>query len=276
MARAGALFDEQQPLVTAAVIAAQATGQSDGFRQRDVRFFIELFSNWLEPTTGEHALNLHNTQVQRYLEVLTRARWARRVGRTPPRWQLTPEGLAELLRRLVHRKNLMRLDEFFLVFHFVDAYGARLRRMAAQGGVLASKLLLVDLDELLDPERLIDRERARLAREAQRLAIRVEESQATSDHARRRLAAGAELETVIAEIEKRYPYELNSQRPLNELLSALPGPWRREELADIAELRARRFWEPLRAVLLAYDGVLERLATQRRGESEKVFVQQEK
>jgi len=63
MARLGALFDENEPLVTAAVIAAEATGGHEVFRQRDVRFFIELFSNWLEPTTGEHALALHNTQV---------------------------------------------------------------------------------------------------------------------------------------------------------------------------------------------------------------------
>lgn len=63
----------------------------------------------------------------------------------------------------------MRLDEFFLVFHFVDAYGPRLRAMAAQGGALASKLLLIDLDELLDPARLIRRERERVARETQRL-----------------------------------------------------------------------------------------------------------
>ncbi len=260
MSRSGALFDEQQPLVTAAVIAAQATGEERGFRQRDVRFFIELFSNWLESTTGEHTLNLHNTQVQRHLELLTRARWARRVGRTPPRWHLTPEGLVELLRRLVERRNLMRLDELLLVFHFVDAYGPRLRAMAAQGGTLASKLLLVDIDELLDSERLIQRERARLARETERLAVRSEESRATSALARERLRSGAPLSDVIAEVEKRYPYELNSQKPLNELLSALPAPFRKQELTEIAELRGARFWEPLRALLLACDAILAGLS----------------
>src|SRR5436190_8135938 len=120
MPRAGALLDENTPLIHAAVIAAEATGRDDGFRQRDVRFFVELFSNWLEPTTGDRALALHNTQVQRHLDVLTRARWATRVGRSPPRFHLTPEGLEELLRRLVHRRDLTRLDEFFLVFHFIE------------------------------------------------------------------------------------------------------------------------------------------------------------
>ncbi|HMJ10455.1 MAG TPA: hypothetical protein VK524_03560, partial [Polyangiaceae bacterium] len=199
---------------------------------------------------------LHNTQVQRHLDVLTRAKWARRVGRTPPRWQLTAEGLAELLRRLVYRKNLMRLDEFFLVFHFVDAYGARLRAMATQGGSLASRLLLVDLDELLDPVSLIARERAHVAREVKRLEVRSQESRATSALARERLSAGASLASVVREVEQRYPYELNSQKPLSELMNALPEPWQREELAEIAELRSSRFWGPLRALLLEYDAIL--------------------
>src|SRR6185312_15360282 len=145
MPRTGTVFEERNSIVTAAVIAAQATSP-DAFRQRDVRFFIELFSNWLEPTTGEHTLAIHNTQVQRHLEGIVRARFAVRAGRTPPRFRLTPEGLIELMRRLVLRTNLMRLDEFFLVFHFLDAYGPRLRAMASQ-----SRLLAVDLDELVDP-----------------------------------------------------------------------------------------------------------------------------
>src|SRR5262245_46249871 len=102
MPRGGAVFDESEPVIHAAVIAAEATGRDEGFRQRDVRFFVELFSNWLESTTGNRALAVHNTQVKRHLDVLTRARWASRVGRSPPRWHLTPEGIEELLRRLVH------------------------------------------------------------------------------------------------------------------------------------------------------------------------------
>jgi hypothetical protein len=266
MARIGALFDENEALVTAAVIAAEATGEHDGFRQRDVRFFIELFSNWLESTTGEHALALHNTQVQRHLDILTKAKWARRVGRTPPRWHLTPEGLAELLRRLVHRRNLTRLDEFFLVFHFVDAYGARLRAIAEKGGLLASKLLLHDVTRLLDPGELIRRERECVARELARLAVRSEESRLTGELSHRRLAAGAPLAEVIREIEQRYPYELNSQKPLRELLAALPVPWQREEISEIAGLRSSRFWEPLRRLLEQYDAILEALEREPREE----------
>src|SRR6187455_457662 len=126
MARAGAVFQEREAIVTAAVIAAQAIGADGNFRQRDVRFFIELFSNWMQSTTLSWALEVHNAQVLRYLDVAVSAGWARRVGRAPPQYRLTPEGLLELLGRLGARKDLTRLDEFFLVYHFFDAYAARL------------------------------------------------------------------------------------------------------------------------------------------------------
>lgn len=258
MPRTGAVFETRTPIVTAAVIAAQAT-LADGFRQRDVRFFIELFSNWLEQTTGDHTLAIHNTQVQRHLDGLAGARFATRVGRSPPRFRLTPEGLIELLRRLVHRSDLMRLDEFFLVFHFLDAYGSRLRALAAHGGALESRLLAVDVDELVDPSRLVSRERERVAREVTRLSVRSDESRRTAALARALTTQGASLAEVAKGVERRFPYELNSQKPLTELLSALPEPWRREELLDIAERRAERFWEPLRTLLLHYDSVLAEL-----------------
>jgi hypothetical protein len=255
VARSGTVFEARTPVVTAAVIAAQAT-LADGFRQRDVRFFIELFSNWLEQTTGDHALAIHNTQVQRYLGGLASAKFATRVGRSPPRFRLTPEGLVELMRRLVNRSDLMRLDEFFLVFHFLDAYGPRLRGMATRGGALPSRLLAVDLDELVDPARLLSRERERVARELSRLSVRCDESRKTGELARALSARGEPLDAIVQGVEKRFPYELNSQKPLTELLSALPEPWRKEELMDIAERRANRFWEPLCALLAHYDAVL--------------------
>jgi hypothetical protein len=259
MARAGTLIDDRSPIVTAAVIAAQATG-SDGFRQRDVRFFIELFSNWLEPTTGAHTLPVHNTQVQRHLNGLTKARLAQRVGRSPPRFHLTPDGLVELLRRLVLRHDLMRLDEFLLVFHILDAYGARLRAMAVRG----SRLFALDLDQLVDPARLLARERERVAHERAKLAVRCEESRKTGALARAAIARAAPIDAVIREVEGRYPYELNSQKSLTELLSALPESWQREELVVNAERRADRFWEPLRALLTHYDKILADLQPSKR------------
>src|SRR5262252_82394 len=260
MSRSGAVLLEDEPLLAAAVIAAQATLEKNGFRQRDVRFFLELFSNWLQSTTGTWTLELHNTQVQRALDLHAVAGWAARIGKKPPRYRLTPEGLVELLRRLVRRKNLARPDEFFLVFHIIDAYGPRLRALVMRGGMLASRTLAVDVDELLDPAKLVQRERATVARELERLALRVEEARQTSALTRKLLKEKASLSEVVAAVEKRFPYGLNSQKPLSELFQDLPAPWRRAELEEIAERRAGGLWGPTRDLLVAYDRILAGLA----------------
>jgi hypothetical protein len=250
---------EHEPLVAAAVIAAQATLDASGFRQRDVRFFLELFSNWMQSTTGSWALALHNTQVQRTLDLYTAVGWAARIGKKPPRYRLTAEGFVELLRRLVQRRNLTRLDEFFLVHHIIDAYGQRLRALVEQRGLYASRALALDVGELLDTDGLIQRERAAVGRELERLALRVEEAQQTGALTRRLLKDKVPLGDIVGAVEQRYPYELNSRKPLTELLGGLPAPWRRDELETMADRRATGLWAPTRELLVAYDRILERL-----------------
>jgi hypothetical protein len=254
---------EREPLLAAAIIAAQATLGGSGFRQRDVRFFLELFSNWLESTTKEWTLSVHNAQVQRTLELHAEIGWAKRVARRPPRYRLTSDGLIELLRRMVQRKNLTRLDEFFLVFHVLDAYGPRLRGLVEQSGALAGQSLVLDVDELLDADRFVARERASVAREVERLELRIVESRQTSELSRALLREGKTMAEVMSHVQERFPYELNSQKPLTELLEQLPAPWRRVELEEAALARATGLWEPTRELLLAYDRILAELECRR-------------
>lgn len=261
MPRTGAVFLENERLVAAGVIAAQATGEDGDFRQRDVRFFIELFSNWMQSTTQSWSLSIHNAQVSRYLDVAVGAGWAKHVGRNPPRYRLTPEGLLELLTRLGTRRDLTRLDEFFLVYHFFDAYGTRLKTLVDKSGPLASKALALDVDKLLDKQALVARERALVARELARLAVRSEESRKISGIAKALLARGEPLARVVREVQERFPYELNSQKPMDELLGALPEPWRRAELESAAERRAATLWDPTRTLLARYDEVLASLSS---------------
>ncbi|MET0794533.1 MAG: hypothetical protein ABW061_23635 [Polyangiaceae bacterium] len=259
MSRSGDLFADNEAIVAAAVVASQATLGNDGFRQRDVRFYISVFSNWLEATTGVWTLDLHNAQVQRYLDLLVKTGWAKRPGRKPPRYCLTPEGLLRLLERIGQRKNLKRFDEFFFILHVFHAYGDRLRGLVQQTGPFNSKSLSVDLDELLDFRRLIARERALVQRESLRLSVRIQESRATSELTRSLLSQGRSLEDAVRAVEQQFPYEMNSQKPLGELFAQLPAPFRRVELETIAELRASTLWEPTRALLQSYLGILDSL-----------------
>lgn len=260
MARTRSVNHDHEALFAASVIAGQATLGAAGFRQRDVRFFLELFSNWLEATTNSSTLQVHNTQIQRTLEQHRAAGWTKRLRGAPPRYRVTPEGILSLLRRLVERTSLRRLDEFFLVFHILDAYGARIRALIAESGLLASHRLLVDFDELLDPRQLIARERALVGRELERLSVRMQESRAMHAMTRDLLAKGEPLAAVIAAVERRFPYELNSQKPLRELLSGFPAAWQRSEISVAAERRAAGLWHPTRELLAAYDRILRELA----------------
>jgi hypothetical protein len=259
MSRTGDLFSENEAIVAASVVAAQATLGSEGFRQRDVRFYISVFSNWLEATTGAWTLDLHNAQVQRYLDLLVKTGWAKRPGRKPPRYCLTPEGLLRLLERIGQRKHLKRFDEFFFILHVFHAYGDRLRGLVQQTGPFNSKSLSVDLDELLDYRHLIARERELVLRESLRLRVRIKESRATSELTRTMLTQGHSLDDAVRAVERQFPYEMNSQKPLAELFAQLPAPFRRVELETIAELRATTLWEPTLALLQGYLAILDSL-----------------
>ena len=68
--RRNSLADQYRPLFAAGVLAAHFTRLRRGFRPKDFRFLVELFSNWMEATIGDTSLPLQNVQVGRYLERL--------------------------------------------------------------------------------------------------------------------------------------------------------------------------------------------------------------
>jgi hypothetical protein len=183
-------------------------------------------------------------------------KWTRIVGKRPPRFWLGAEGMLGLLRKLALSPMPFRHGEFFFVFHFLDVYGGRLRAMAERPPFDAA-LLAVDLAELLDPKRLVTRERKRVAVQIARLTARADEAMKTGQLARKLFAKKLPLERVISDVEAKYPYELNSQKPLRELLALLPEAWRQDELTATAERRASQLWSSQRSLLMAYDHILE-------------------
>ena len=89
-----------EPYFLAAVLAAQFQFQKAGFRQKDVRFLIELFSNWMEASLGDVTLPVQNVQIARYLEQLTASGVAKKLrGKNPPRYELSRPGMGKLIRK---------------------------------------------------------------------------------------------------------------------------------------------------------------------------------
>ena len=65
-------------------------------------------------------------------------------------------------------------------------------------------------------------------------------------------AQGAKIEAVVLELEKKYPYELNSQKPLSELFSDIPADIAQWELMHGNAKRVSEMWEPSKLLLKTY------------------------
>src|SRR5262245_51590688 len=129
-------LERYRVLFHAAAIAAHARFNKEGFRQKDFRFLIELFSNWLEATLEGSSLEVENTQIARYLTGLVEEGWAKQTGGTRPRYRLTRDGLVEQLSRLVDRQYWWPIEDFFFVYYFLDSYRHRIEGLINGAGPL--------------------------------------------------------------------------------------------------------------------------------------------
>ena len=103
-------------LFDAAAIGAHARFSTRGFRHIDLRFLVELFSNWLECALEGPSLAVENTQIARYLAGLAQEGLAKQLGgQAQPRYRLTRVGLVENLTGLVNRLQWWPIEEFFFV-----------------------------------------------------------------------------------------------------------------------------------------------------------------
>ena len=66
--RKSSLALHYQAYFHAATLGAESNFRHRGFRQKDFRFLLELFANWMECSLPGGGLGLHNAQVARYLE----------------------------------------------------------------------------------------------------------------------------------------------------------------------------------------------------------------
>ena len=259
MARNESIPARFELLLCAATVAAHSSTEHPGFRQKDVRFLFDLFTNWVEACFSSGVPPVQNTQIVRYLDLLVRGGYIKRTAeRMKPRYRLTRIGLIELLTRIVNAKVVHR-EEFFFLFYFVKNYRVRLSGLVQREGSQFPPSLRIELEALLDVRALIEREIARTEAEIRKLAARMHDADATSDLARARLKQGVPLRAIVEEAEKKYPYEFNSQKPLHELIDSIPGDQRQWEIEVGNRKRSEELWAPMRQVLRGYLAELKKL-----------------
>lgn len=246
--------------VAAAVVAAHASSFDSGFRQRDLRFFAELFLNWGEDSF--YLPDIQNTQLVRYLTELSENGFAKRTRKQKiPSYRLTRVGLLELVTRMTDSRLHTSPQAFLFVLCFIISYRDRIEELVKREGAQFPPSLRIELEALLNPGELLDAELRRIEKAVARLQKRVEDAEKTSALVTQRLATGVPFQDVVLEAERKFPYELNSRKPLRELVAGIAGDQREWELRVGNLVRARSLWNPQKALLQAYYQQLRALKT---------------
>ncbi len=235
--------------VASAALAAHASFIEEGFRLRDVRFFTELFLNWTEAHQSSGSA-LQNTQLARYVSDLVEAGFAKQNAKKKVTFfRLTRLGLLELLARIVSVRASLQPSATLFRVCFLKSYKSRLEALVAREGAHFPHSLKLELSALLDVRALLQAQIRETEAALGRIERRIEDARSTSALTKNLLAARAPFSQVVEEVEARYPYELNSTKPLQELIASIAPDQRRWELEEGNVIRATAIWEPQRALL---------------------------
>ena len=261
MRDSGSILDRYEVLFAAAVIAAHANAEQKIFRQRDVKFLIELFSNWIEHAIGGAVLGVQNTQISRYLEQLVEDGLCTKSNRGRiPSYQLRRIGVVDLLGIITSTPRGIQAETNFFALYFVKNYRPRLWELVEAEGKRFPFALRVEVEELLNYKSFIDRMIVQAETELKKLERRVSEAHEAASLASNLSKQGFSLEEIATQMERNHPYELNSQKPLSELIGSIPERFGLWELETGTTARAQDLWEPSEVVLRAYLESLQKLA----------------
>ena len=255
------LFDRYNFFVAAAVVSAHANTLKSGFRQADVRTFIEVFSNWADFTEEHSTLPIQNTQISRYLDDLVGDGFARKLPKKGkfPLYRLNRSGLMELISRLVSLPYLSRKEHFYFVFYFCGAYRHRIFSMVKGEGKYFPLSIQLELESLLDREALIDRQVEHVQQALKKLDKRIEEQLKTKELAAELVAEGKGIPEIISEVDRAFPYGINAYRRYSDMLSMATLKQSLWEIQVGNVKRAAEIWAPAKRHLLLHLEELERL-----------------
>ncbi|MCB0366397.1 MAG: hypothetical protein H6624_09215 [Bdellovibrionaceae bacterium] len=235
-------MDLGERLLQAATVAAHSNFEGKGFRQKDVRFMAELMANWMDAMWPANHGQWHNTQIMRLLEGFVTTGLAKKASSRPPSYRLTRGGLVELSQSLSSGPFPLSASEFCFLHYFLKAYGSRIQQLIAREGSGFSKTLQLEIESHLDYKGLIANQRKALQFAIQRLQVRQKETHETAQLVTRLQKDGYPVEHIINEVAHLYPYDLNNQKPMEELFREIPPELRLWELVRGNQHRADTLW----------------------------------
>lgn len=231
-------------LLNAAVLGAQLAQRDPHFRQRDVRFFHSLFCSWL--ATGGQRDNedrLHNTQIMRFMNDLVTERWATLSSpRRQPTYKLTRAGVLGLIEAI--RSQVASNRDFLFVQYFFRSYGQLFTEATSNEAGPISRSLRLEMAELMNLKDLKKNRLRAIERELEYWEARVADIEQMVLYAKELEEDGMEWQEILKSIELRFPYELNAQRTLTQLMSGLSLSHQHWEIFTGNAMRIQHLWLP--------------------------------
>lgn len=213
-----------------AILAANASNFTKGFRIRDIKFLYSLFTNWTDEL-GQKPLQA--TQISRVLDFMTKESLAsRKISKGTPNWFLSRTGVIELVRIIVNGENNNYGNDFFFTYYFINSYKDKLLMMAKESSSLFPPSLQLELEYLLDVDKYKAREQQKVERRIEKIKLRKDSTKKTAEATKKLLTKGFKNDEVVKYIQKNHPYDLNSEKPLSELLSEIPEDLKVWELLE--------------------------------------------
>lgn len=227
-----------------ACLATHLRNPKEGFRQKDLKFLIELMETWRYSKWERYEFpQLHNTQVLRIIRELAERGWLKKTAKKGLSFsKLSRGGLigaSQELRQKSHRSNH---GDFLFIHYLFKLYGQRLRQAIELEGEKLTPLALSDIERVFDTSSLLKERASRLQSQMEYWQLRMKEAQEVSQIVDSELKGSRAFESLLLEMDQRYPYELKAKKPLASFLKEVPEELSRFELTQGHQARSRFLW----------------------------------
>ncbi|MGE3387357.1 MAG: hypothetical protein AB7K41_11565 [Bdellovibrionales bacterium] len=242
-----------------AVLATHVQLEEKGLRQKDVRFMLELLASWrwAADERGQKP-PLHNTQILRRLRELAGLGWLKPLSRKgAPRYRLTRAGLVGILESLRQTALHSEFSTYWFLSFILQAYRERLLQLIEKEGSSLPLPQRIEVEKILDGKAMVKERRQLIKDRLHYWQRRIQENQAVVDLVQTRVREKVALEDIVAEIERRYPYELNLTKPISTFIAEIPHDLKVWELTEGQSRRAKMVWQAFAKSLELELGVLD-------------------
>lgn len=263
--RRSSLANQHTALFAAAAIGAHANSADGGFRHKQVKFLLELCANWLEEGVNSTQISIQNIQIKRFLSSLVNEGYARvlpaKQSSRGPLYRLTRLGLVHLLSLITDRSTKRSSSDLLFSLYFIKSYRERLLGLVREEGRQFPYAVQVEIEELLNPKRLLEGEINRVMRDKRTLENRIADSQQALQMIKSERRRGTPLKEIFTLWESKWPYAFNSQQPLGTLLGSLDPTLAKIEVDYGHENRLKVLWETSLVQINQYLALLRGMVT---------------